>query len=244
MVVFAHDGEQLRFHPARRLTRDDVAEVVAVVAQRINRLLRRRGLAATSEESGTADTWADEAPVLAGLAAASVQGLVALGPRAGARVARYGSPPEAAAPVTLGPCHANVGASIYMRGSWSGRVIASGSSGCAAIRCGRRSRRRGCASTGRGRSGSRCGISGRMAPRISGSSRRLPRTTGRAGPAAPHQPRAVLRHPGAAWAVARRPSSPRPDQNGPTRRPAPAPPTPTEVTSHVAGTPARISGPI
>jgi len=30
-------------------------------------------------------------------------------PRAGARVARYGSPPEGAAPVTLGPCHANVG---------------------------------------------------------------------------------------------------------------------------------------
>ncbi|MCA1650225.1 MAG: hypothetical protein LC753_08045 [Acidobacteria bacterium] len=47
--------------------------------------------------------------MLARLAAASVQGLVALGPRAGARVARYGSPPEAAAPVTLGPCHANVG---------------------------------------------------------------------------------------------------------------------------------------
>jgi hypothetical protein len=66
-------------------------------------------VAATSEESGTADTWADEAPVLAGLAAASVQGLVALGPRAGARVARYGSPPEAAAPVPLGPCHPNVG---------------------------------------------------------------------------------------------------------------------------------------
>jgi hypothetical protein len=60
-----------------------VAEVVAVVAQRINRLLQRPSLAATSEESGTADTWAGEAPVLAGLAAASVQGLVALGPRAG-----------------------------------------------------------------------------------------------------------------------------------------------------------------
>jgi hypothetical protein len=30
--VFAQDGERLRFRTARRLTRDDVAEVVAVVA--------------------------------------------------------------------------------------------------------------------------------------------------------------------------------------------------------------------
>jgi Putative transposase/Transposase zinc-binding domain len=107
--VFAQDSEGLRFHPACRLTRDDVAEVVAVVARRIERLLQRRGVAATAEESGTADTWAEEAPALAGLAAASVQGLIALGPRAGGRVERYGSPPERAVPVTLGPCHANAG---------------------------------------------------------------------------------------------------------------------------------------
>jgi hypothetical protein len=44
-----------------------------------------------SEESGATDTWAEEAPTLAGLGAASVQGLIALGPRAGARVARYGT---------------------------------------------------------------------------------------------------------------------------------------------------------
>jgi hypothetical protein len=36
----------------------------------IDRLLQRRGVMATSEESGGADRWADEAPVLAGLAAA------------------------------------------------------------------------------------------------------------------------------------------------------------------------------
>jgi hypothetical protein len=106
--VFAPDGARLRFRAARRLTRDDVAEVVAVVAHRIDRLLQRRGVMATSEESDGADRWADEAPALAGLAAASVQGLLALGPRAGARIARYGSPPEEVPPVTLGPCHANV----------------------------------------------------------------------------------------------------------------------------------------
>jgi hypothetical protein len=107
--VYTQEGETLRFHPTRRLTREDMAQIVAVVAQRIERLLERRGLAATSDESGAADTWADEAPTLAGLAAASVQGLIALRPRAGARVARYGSLPENVAPVTLGPCHANAG---------------------------------------------------------------------------------------------------------------------------------------
>jgi Putative transposase/Transposase zinc-binding domain len=107
--VFAHGDDGVRFHPTRRLTRDDVGDVVAVVARRIERLLRRRGLAATAEESDAADTWADEAPVLAGLAAASVQGRLALRPRAGARVVRYGSSPEEATPATLGPCHANVG---------------------------------------------------------------------------------------------------------------------------------------
>jgi len=74
--VFADDGAGLRFHPACRLTRDDVAEVVAVVARRIERLLARRGLTATTEESGATDPWAEEAPTLAGLAAASVQSRV------------------------------------------------------------------------------------------------------------------------------------------------------------------------
>ena len=49
--------------------------------------------------------WADDAPVLAGLAAASVQGRVALGARAGAR--RRGNFLTAVTePPGLGPCHA------------------------------------------------------------------------------------------------------------------------------------------
>jgi putative transposase/transposase-like zinc-binding protein len=107
--VFTDAGAGLRFHPAGRLTRDDVGEVVAVVARRIERLLERRRMTATSEESGATDTWAEEAATLAGLAAASVQGLIALGPRTGTRVARYGSPPEEVKPITVGPCHAHVG---------------------------------------------------------------------------------------------------------------------------------------
>jgi hypothetical protein len=58
--------------------------------------------------------------VLAGIAAASVQGLVALGPRAGARLQRYGEPPADVEPLTPRPCHAQLGgfdlhAGIVMR---------------------------------------------------------------------------------------------------------------------------------
>ena len=46
--------------------------------------------------------------MLAGIAAASVQGLVALGPRAGARVRRCGDPPEEVEAPTLGLYHARL----------------------------------------------------------------------------------------------------------------------------------------
>ena len=47
--------------------------------------------------------------MLAGLAAALVQGRVALGPRAGARVQQHGDAPDDVEPITPGPCHAQVG---------------------------------------------------------------------------------------------------------------------------------------
>jgi hypothetical protein len=107
--VFTHDGGAVRFHPVPRLTREDVAQVVALVARRVMRLLERRGVAASAEDGEAADLWSDGAPVLAAVAAASVEGRVALGPRAGARVRRCGDPPEDVAPATLGPCHAHAG---------------------------------------------------------------------------------------------------------------------------------------
>ena len=107
--VFAPEGERLTFHAAGRITRDEVAEVVAVVARRIERLLQRRGVLASAEERGVGDAWAEDGPALAGLAAASMHGLIAAGSGAGARVARYGSPPDDAAPVTRGPSHATKG---------------------------------------------------------------------------------------------------------------------------------------
>jgi hypothetical protein len=103
--VFAMDGRVAAFHPMRRLTREDVAGVVVLIARRVERLLERRGLGGGAESIGAPDFWSEEAPVLAAVAAASVDGRVALGPRAGARVRRCGDPPEDVAPVTLGPCH-------------------------------------------------------------------------------------------------------------------------------------------
>ena len=85
----------------RTFTAPDVAEVLATVEPRITRLLDRRGLGEGDDQGCGSDAWADEAPVLAGLAAASVQGTVALGPNRGARLRRLGAasePVEASAP--------------------------------------------------------------------------------------------------------------------------------------------------
>ena len=85
-----------RLYRARRLTPLEVEEVLATVEARIARLLRCRGLAAGAQDEDPPDAWAAEAPVLAGLAAASVQGTATLGPRRGVRPRRLGeaSDPE------------------------------------------------------------------------------------------------------------------------------------------------------
>jgi hypothetical protein len=110
--VFVLD-EGVQFHPVRRLTREDVAAVVALIARRVERLLERRGLAG-GVESGAPDLWSEEAPVLA--AAASVEGRVALRPWAGARVRRCGDPPEEVAPVGWGGVTRTSTGSISTRG--------------------------------------------------------------------------------------------------------------------------------
>ena len=105
--VFAKDRSGIvRFHPTPRLTTLDVAEVLATVEPRIRRLLERRGLGDRDDGAGEADAWADEAPVLAGLAAVSAHGTVALGRQRGTRIRRLGDAPEAVEAPTLGRCHA------------------------------------------------------------------------------------------------------------------------------------------
>ena len=93
--VFARDAAgDLAFHSRPLLTALDVAEVLATVEPGITRVLERRGLGDRDEKGGAPDEWADEAPVLAGFAAASVGGTVALGRPRGARLARLGEAPE------------------------------------------------------------------------------------------------------------------------------------------------------
>lgn len=91
--VFARDGADMRFCPAPLLTAADVADVLATIVPRVRRLLERRGLGDGDEGASAADEWAEDAPVLAGMAGASVQGTFALGPRAGKRARPCGAVP-------------------------------------------------------------------------------------------------------------------------------------------------------
>ena len=109
--VFAENGSGgLGFHPAAPPTDEEMEGVLGTIERRIGRMLARHGLT----EDGAAgdsrsDRWAEEAPVLAGIAGASVQGRIALGPRAGAEVRRCGAALESASRLSsvLGPCHAH-----------------------------------------------------------------------------------------------------------------------------------------
>jgi hypothetical protein len=104
--VFAPDSAGgLRFHRTRRLTSVDVDEVLATVEPLVARRLRSRGFA-EDDETDIADVWTEEAPVLAGLAAASVQGRLALAPRPGGRPGRLGEQRASSEARTPGRCHA------------------------------------------------------------------------------------------------------------------------------------------
>jgi hypothetical protein len=104
--VFAEDATgTLVFHPAPPPTSEALDALLATIARHIERLIRR-GVWTEHAEPAADDPWAEEAPVLTGLAAASVQGQLALGPRAGGEVRRCGNlPDEPPLPVVRGPCH-------------------------------------------------------------------------------------------------------------------------------------------
>jgi len=105
--VFVPDGEALRFRRLSALDALDVADVLASIVPRVRRVLARCGMGdEMGDAGGTLGLWADAEPVLAGVAAASVQGRVALGPRAGQRLRRRGFRREETADWPIGPCHA------------------------------------------------------------------------------------------------------------------------------------------
>jgi len=89
--VYARDADgSPTFVSAPRLTDEDVRTIVETTAKRVIRLCQRRGLF----EEGAVDPYWEEEPLLAQIAAASVQGTVATGERAGRRVRRCLSDPE------------------------------------------------------------------------------------------------------------------------------------------------------
>jgi hypothetical protein len=98
---------QLTFHPAPPPSDEDVAQVLATVRARVGRLLARRHLE-PADDTAPADPLAEASPVLAGLVGASIQGRVALGPRAGARVRRLGDEPDLGHVTSRGPRQAQL----------------------------------------------------------------------------------------------------------------------------------------
>lgn len=96
------------FHPAPELQDEDVKEIVELTAKRVIALLKRRGVL----DDDMYDDFACNQPVLAGMTAASVMGLVSTGDRAGRRVRRILTDPADA--VKTGPlCFASSGFSLH-----------------------------------------------------------------------------------------------------------------------------------
>ena len=105
--VFAEGADgTLEFHAAEAPSDQEVARLLATIYRRVRRLLARRGL--DVEDAPDLDPLAEESPALAGISSASVQGRIALGPRAGARVLQLGCEADAPWVTSRGPCQAHL----------------------------------------------------------------------------------------------------------------------------------------
>ncbi|MCA1651715.1 MAG: transposase [Acidobacteria bacterium] len=132
--VFANDGGAVRFHPVPRLTREDVAEVVALIARRVTRLVERRGSWRRWRPRQSTGGWHS------GRERARASG--------GAATHRKTSrlrPWDSVTPTPAG--------SICTPDWWSEPANGIDWSGCAAMRCGRPWPRSGCTGPVRARSG-------------------------------------------------------------------------------------------
>jgi hypothetical protein len=98
---------RLAFHAAPPPSDADVAQILATVRARVGRRLARCQLE-SADASAPADPLSETSPVLAGLVGASVQGRVAFGPRAGARVRRLGDEPDLGHVASRGPRQAQL----------------------------------------------------------------------------------------------------------------------------------------
>jgi len=106
-VFFAEGTEgALAFRPLPPPTADEIG--LARIAARVQRLLKRRGLDPGDADLFQADPVGEESPALAGISSASIQGRIALGPRAGGRVGRVGDDPDAPWVLSPAPRHAHL----------------------------------------------------------------------------------------------------------------------------------------
>jgi hypothetical protein len=101
--VFRQAAGRLEFHPTPGPSDAEVAEILSLIRDRIQRLLQRRGLAPEDDATRPVDRLGEESPLLAGLVSASVQGRVALGTRAGRRVRRLGDEADGQGMMSRGP---------------------------------------------------------------------------------------------------------------------------------------------
>ncbi len=101
-------GAPLRFRPLPPPTDKEIGIVLAMIDTRVRRLLQRRGFDTSGADLPQRDPVAEESPALAGISSASIQGRIALGRRAGARVWRVGEEPDAPWVLLGGPRHAHI----------------------------------------------------------------------------------------------------------------------------------------
>jgi hypothetical protein len=102
------------------------------VGERVERLRARRQIE-PADDTAPADFLSETSPMLASLVGASVQGRVALGPRAGARVRRLGEEPDLGHATSRGPRQAQLDGFDLHANVWVPPTIGPVSSGSAAI---------------------------------------------------------------------------------------------------------------
>jgi len=109
VYVFSADAKQPFFFEAPSPTDEDIKTVTETTASRVLRLLHRRGVIG---EQDLYDPFSEETPLLAGMTAASVRGMIATGDRAGLPVRRVLSDP--AEGVRTSPlCYVSRGFSLH-----------------------------------------------------------------------------------------------------------------------------------
>ena len=106
-VFTERERDTLHFQPAPPPTEEEIGVLLATIARRVRRLLRRRGFDA-DPDLAPADPVTAESAALAGISSASIQGRIALGRRAGARVWRVGEEPDAPWVFSRAPRHAHL----------------------------------------------------------------------------------------------------------------------------------------